>query len=192
MIAFLKAAALSTIARTWKQPKRPSRGKWIKKVQYVFTVGYCCCCSVAKSCLTVRSSLDCSMPHLPDPHHLLEISQVHVHCVGDAIQPSHPLSSPLLLPSIFPSVRVFFNESVLHIRWPKIWSCSFSISLSNEYSGLISFRMDWVDLFEVQGTPKSYPQHFSSIASILQCSPFFTVQLSHTYMTTGKIIDLIR
>ena len=136
--------------------------------------------------------MDCSTAGFPVHLPLLELTQTHVHWAADAIQPSHPLSSPLLLPSIFPSVRVFFNESVLHIRWPKIWSYSFSISLSNEYSGLISFRMDWVDLFEVQGTPKSYPQHFSSIASILQCSPFFTVQLSHTYMTTGKIIDLIR
>ena len=96
----------------------------------------------------------------------------------------------LLLPSILPSIRVFSNESVLHIRWPKYWSFSFSISPSNEYSGLISFRMDWLDLLVVQGTLKSLLQHHSSKASILQCSVFFIVQLSHLYMTTGKTIAL--
>ena len=90
----------------------------------------------------------------------------------------------LLLPSIFPSIRVFSNESAFHIRWPKYWSFSFNISLSNEHPGLISFRMDWLDLLEVQGTLKSFLQHHSSKASILQCSAFFTVQLSHPYMTT--------
>ena len=100
--------------------------------------------------------------------------------------------SLLLLPSIFPSIRVFSNESVLHIRWPKYWSFSFSISSSNEYSGLISFRMDWFDLLAVQGILKSLPQHHSSKASILQCSAFFIVQLSHPYVTTGKTIALTR
>ena len=98
----------------------------------------------------------------------------------------------LLLPSIFPSIRVFSNESVLHIRWPKYWSFSFSISPFNEYSGLISFRMDWLDLLAVQGTLKSLLQHYSSKASILWCSAFFRVQLSHPYMTTGKTIALTR
>ena len=101
----------------------------------------------------------------------------------------HPL---LLLPSIFPSIRVFSNESVLHIRWPKFWSFSFNISPSNEYSGLISFRMDWLDLLAVQETLKSLLQHHSSKASILQCSAFFIVQLSHPYMTTGETIALTR
>ena len=101
----------------------------------------------------------------------------------------HPL---LILPSIFPSIRVFSNESVLCIRWPKYWSFSFSISPSNEYSGLISFRMDWLDLLAVQGTLKSLLQHHTSKASILRCSAFFIVQLSHPYMTTGKIIALTR
>ena len=96
----------------------------------------------------------------------------------------------LLLPSIFPNIRVFSNESALHIRWPKSWSFSFNISPSNEYSGLISFRMDWLDLLAVQGTLKSLLQHHSSKASILQCSAFFMVQLSHPYMTTGKTIAL--
>ena len=96
----------------------------------------------------------------------------------------------LLLPSIFPSIRVFSDESVLPIRWPKYWSFSFSISPSNEHSGLISFRMDWLDLLEVQGTLKSLLQHRSSKAPILQCSAFFIDQLSHPYMTTGKTIAL--
>ena len=98
----------------------------------------------------------------------------------------------LLLPSIFPSIRVFSNESALHIRWPKYWSFSFSISPSNEYPGLSSFRMDWLDLLAVQGTLKSLLQHHSSKASILWCSAFFIVQLSHPYMTTGKTIGLTR
>ena len=98
----------------------------------------------------------------------------------------------LLLPSIFPSIRVFSNESVTHIRWPKYWSFSFSISPSNEYSGLISFRTDWLDLLAVQGTLRSLLQHHSSKASILRCSAFFTVQLSHPNMTTGKTITLTR
>ena len=100
------------------------------------------------------------------------------------------LCHPLLLPSVFPSISVFSNESALYIRWPKYWSFSFSISPSNEYSGLISFRMDWLDLLAVQGTLKSLLQHHSSKASILQCSAFFMVQLSHPYMTTGKTIAL--
>ena len=98
----------------------------------------------------------------------------------------------LLLPSIFPSIKVFSNESALHVRWPKYWSFSFNISHSNEHSGLISFRMNWLDLLAVQGTLKSLLQHYSSKASILQCSPFFIVQLSHPYMTTGKAIPLTR
>ena len=101
----------------------------------------------------------------------------------------HPL---LLLPSVFPSIRVFSNESVLSIRWPKYWSFSFSISPSNDYSGLISFRMDWLDLLLVHGTLKSLLQNHSSKASILQRSAFFIVQLSHPYMTTGKTIALTR
>ena len=107
-----------------------------------------------------------------------------------AIQPSHPLSSLLLLPSIFPSIRVFSNESALCIRWPKYFS--FNISPSNEHSGLISFRMDWLDLLAVQGTLKSFLQHHCSKASILWCSAFFIVQLSHPYMTIGKTIALTR
>ena len=102
------------------------------------------------------------------------------------------LCHPLLLPSIFPRIRVFSNESVPHIRWPKYWSFSFSISPSNEYSGVISFRIDWLDLLAVQGTLKSLLQHHSSKASVLQHSAFFIVQLSYLYMTTGKTIALTR
>ena len=112
----------------------------------------------------------------------------------ESVMPSNHLilCHPLLLPSIFPSVRVFSNESVLHTMWPKDWSFSFNISSSNEYSGLSSFRMDWLDLLAVQGTLKSLRQHHSSKASILRCSVFFIVQLSHPYMTTGKTIALTR
>ena len=132
-----------------------------------------------------------STPGLPFHHQLPEFTQTHVHRVGDAIQPSHPLSSPSL-PPIPPSIRVFSNESTLHMRWPKYWSFSFSISPSNEYSGLISFRMDWLDLLAVQGTLKSLLQHYSSKASILWLSAFFTVQHSHPYMTTGRTVALTR
>ena len=134
--------------------------------------------------------MDSSMPGLPVHQQLPEFTQIHVHWVSDAIQPYHPRLPLLLLPSIFPSIRVFSNESALHIMWPKYWSFSFSISPSNEHSGLISFRMDWLDLLAVQGTLKSLLQHHSSEASILQCSAFFIVQLSHPYMTTGKTIAL--
>ena len=103
------------------------------------------------------------------------------------------LCRPLLLPpSFFPCIRVFSNESALCIRWPKYWSFNFNINLSNDYSGLISFRIDWLDLLSVQGTPKSLPQHHSTKASILRHSAFFTVQLSHPYITTGKTIALSR
>ena len=119
------------------------------------------------------------------------LAQTHVHWVSDAIR-HLVLCRPLLLPSVFPSIRVFSSESVLHIRWPKYWSLSFSISPSNEYSRPISFRMDWLDLLAVQGTLKSLLQHHSSKASILRCSALFTVQLSHPYMTTGKTIALTR
>ena len=134
--------------------------------------------------------MNCSTPGFPVHHQLPELAQTHVHWLSDTIQPSHP--HPLLLPSIFPGIRVFSNESVLHIRWSKYWSFSFSISPSNEYSGLISFRIDWFDLLAVQGTLKSFLQHHSSRASILQCPAFLMVQLSHPYVTTGKTIALTR
>ena len=130
--------------------------------------------------------MDCSTPGFLIFHYLLDLAQTHVHRVGDAS--NHLiLCRPLLLPpSIFLSIRVFSGESVLHIRWPKYWSFSFSISPSNEYSGSISFRIDWFDLLAVQGTLKSLLQHHSLKLSILRCSAFFQVQFSYLYMTTGK------
>ena len=146
--------------------------------------------SVTQSCPTLWDPMNCITPGLPVHHQLPEFTQTHVHWVGDAIQPSHPLCPLLLLPPIFPRVRVFSNESALRIRWPKHWSFSFNISPSNEHPGLISFRMDWLDFLAVQGTLKSLLQHHSSKASILQWSAFFIVQLSHPYMTTGKTTAL--
>ena len=131
----------------------------------------------------------------PCPSQTREFTQTHAHQVMPSVMPSshlilcHPL---VLLPPILPSITVFSNESTLRMRWPKYWSFSFSISPSNEHSGLISFRMDWLDLLAVQGTLKSLLQHHSSKASIFQCSAFFTVQLSHPYMTSGKTIVLTR
>ena len=133
-----------------------------------------------------------STPGLPVHHKFPEFTQTHAHRVGDAIQPSHPLSCPSPPAPIPPSIRVFSNESTLHMRWPKYWSFSFSISPSNEYPGLISFRMDWLDLLAVQGTLKSLLQHNSSKASTFQHSAFFTVHLSHPYMTAGKTIALTK
>ena len=118
-----------------------------------------------------------SMPGLPVHHKLPEFTQTHVHQVGDAIQPSYPLLSPLFLPSIFPSIRVFSSESAI-IRWPKYWSFSFNISPSNEHPGLISFRMDWLDLLAVQGTLKSLPQHRSSKASSSELSFLYSSTLT--------------
>ena len=132
------------------------------------------------------------MPGLPVHHQLPKLAQTHVH---RSVMPSNHLilcHSLLLLPSIFLSIRVFSDESVLQVRWPKYWSFSFNISPSNEYSGLISFNIDWFDLLTVQETLKSLLQHHSSKASVLQHSAFFMVQLSHPYMTTGKTIALTR
>ena len=136
--------------------------------------------------------MDCSTPGLPVHHQLPELAQSHVHRVGDAIQPSHPLSSLFLLSSIFPSIRVFSSESALHVRWPRCWSFSFNISPSKEYSGLISFRMDWLDLLAVQETLKSLLQHHSSKASILWCSAFFfffeMLEIYYYYLLSTSLI----
>ena len=141
----------------------------------LFATPWTAACQTSLSIINSRSLLKLmSIESVMPPNHL-------ILC--------HPL---ILLPSIFPSIRVFSNESALYIRWPKYWSFSFSISPSNEYSELISFKMDWLDLFEAQGTLKSLLQHHSSKASILWCSAFFIVQLSHPYMTTGKAIALTR
>ena len=148
--------------------------------------------SVAQLCPTLCDPMNHSTPGLPVHHQLPEFTQTHVHWIGDAIQPSHPLSSPSPLPTIPPGIRVFSNESTLCMRWAKYWSFSFSIIPSKEIPGLISLRMDWLDLPAVQGTLKSLLQYHSSKASVLWCSTFFTVQLSHPYMTSGKTIALTR
>ena len=149
------------------------------------TIGFRGGSSVAQSCPALSNPMDCSMPGLPVHHQLPEFTQTHVHQVGDAIQLSHPLSSPSPAFNLS-SIRVFSNESVLHIRYPKYWSFSFSISPSNKYSGWISFRVHWLIFLAVHGTLRSLLQHHSSKASILCCSAFFMVQFSHPYMTTGK------
>ena len=148
--------------------------------------------SVAHLCPTLCEPMDCSTPGLSVHHQLLEFTQTHVHWVGDAIQPSHLLLSPSPPAFNLSQHQGLSNESVLHIRWPKYWTSSFSISPSNEHSGLISFRIDCLDLLAVQGTLKSLLQHHSSKASILRRSAFFTVQLSHPYMTTRKTTSLTR
>ena len=147
--------------------------------------------SVTPLCPTHYNTMDCSMPGFPVHHELLEFTQIHVHWVGVAIQPSHPLSFPSP-PALNLSHHQGLFQWVFPIRWPKYWSFSFSISLSSDYSGLISFMTDWLDLLAVQGTLKSLLQYHSSKASILLCSSFFTVHLSHPYMTTGKTIALTR
>ena len=139
--------------------------------------------------------MDCGTPGFPVRHQLPELGHELKLTSTESVMPSNHLilcRPLLLLPSIFPSIKVFSNESALHIRWAKYWSFSFNISPSKEHPGLISFRMDWLDLLIVQGTLKSLLQHHSSKASILQCSAFFTVQLSYPYMTTGKTIALTR
>ena len=145
------------------------------------------CFSVSQLCPTLCNPMDCSTPGFPSHHQLLEFAQTHVlwsMMPCNHLILCHPL---LLLPSIFPNIRAFSNEPVLRISWPKYWSFSFRISPSNEYSGLISFRIDW---FDIQGALKSLLQHHSSKASILWPSAFFIVPLSHPYMTTGKTIVL--
>ena len=142
--------------------------------------------SAAQSCLTLCDPMNRSTPGLPVHHQLPEFTETHVHRVSDAIQPSHPLSSPSPLAPNPSQHQSLSNESTLRMRWPKYWSLSFIIIPSKEIPGLMSFRMDWLDLPAVQGTLKSLLQHHSSKTSILQRSAFFTVQLAHPYMTTGK------
>ena len=155
-------------------------------------MGYSQFSSVAQLCLTLCDPMDCSMPgplSITNSWSLLRLMSIEFVMASNHLILCHPL---LLPPSIFPSTRVFSNESVLCIKWPKYLSFSSSISPYNEYSGLISFRMDWLDLLAVQGTLKSLFQYYSSKASILQHSAFFIVQLSHPYMTIGKTIALTR
>ena len=145
--------------------------------------------SVPQSCLTLCDPMDQAPLSITNSRSLLKLMFIVSVMPSNHLILCWPL---LLLPSIFPSIRVFSHESVLCIRWPEYWSFSFSVNPSNEYLGLISFRMDWLDLLAVQGTLKSLLQHHSSKASVLQRSAFFTVQLSHPYMTTGKTIALTR
>ena len=146
--------------------------------------------SVAQSCSTLCDPMNRHMPGLPVHHHLPEFTQTHVHRVSGAIQPSHPLSSPSSPAPNHSQNKSLFQWVSFRIKWPKYWYFSFSISPSNEYSGLISFRIDWLDRLAVQGTLRSLLQHHSSKASVLWHSAFFIVQLSHPYMTTGKTIAL--
>ena len=149
-----------------------------------------CCCSVAQSYPTLCDPTDCSTPGFPVFHHsqsLLKLMSIESVIPSNHLILCHPL---LLLPSVFPSIRVFSNELALHVRWQKYWSFSFSTSASNEYLGLISFRIDWFDLLAVKRTLKSLIQHHGLKASIRWHAAFFMVQLSHLYMTTGKTIAL--
>ena len=148
--------------------------------------------SIPQSCPTLCDPMDCSMPGFPVLHCLLALAQTHVHWVSDAIQTSHPSSSPSLPAINLSQHQGLLQWSALRIRWPKYWSFSFSISPFNKYWGLISFRFDWLDLLAVQGTLKSLFQYHSSKASILRDSFFFIVRLSHPYMTTGKTIALTK
>ena len=144
---------------------------------------------VVQSCPTLCNPIDCSMLDLPVPHHLSKFARVY--SIALMMASSHLiLWCPLLLPSIFPSIRDFSNESAVHIRWPKYWSFSFSISPSNKHSGLISLKIDWFNLLALQEIFRSLLQHHSSKVSIFWCSAFFTVQLSQPYMTSGKTIAL--
>ena len=160
--------------------------------QYQSVLNRCQFSSVAQFCPTLWDPMNRSTPGLPVHYQLPEFTQTHAHRVSDTIQPSHLCSPLLLLPPVPPSIRVFSNELTLCMRWPKYWSFSFSIIPSKEHPGLVSFRMDWLDLLAVQGTLKSLLQHHSSKASILWHSAFFIVQLSHPYMTTGETIALTR
>ena len=153
-----------------------------------------CCCSIAKSCLTFCNPMMATTACQASLSFTISQSLLKLMSI-ESVKPSNHLilcRPLLLLPSIFPSIRVFSNESARHIRWPKYWSFSFNISPTNEHPGLISFTMDWFYLLAVQGTLKSLLQHHSSKASIIWCSAFFIVQLSHPYVTTGKTISLTR
>ena len=160
-----------------------------KLIQY-YKSNICYCCSAAKSRPRDCDIRDCSTPGLPVPHHLPQFVQVHVHWISDAIQPSHPLLPTSPFAFNLSRHQVFSSESALCIRWPKYWSFSFSISPSNKYSGLISFRIDWFDLPAVQETLKSLLQHHNLKALVLWPSAFFMVQLSHLYISTRKTITL--
>ena len=165
----------------WTSPWVAKSRTWQSDFHFTFTYGSVQFSSVTQLCPSLCDPMDCSTPGFPVHYQLLEFIQTLVHWVGDAIQSSHPLSSSTPPTFNLSLHQVFSSESALHIRWPKNWNFSFNISPSNEYSGLISFRMDWLDLLAVQGTLKNLLQHHSSKASVLQCSAFFILQLSHPY-----------
>ena len=171
-----------------KQPKCPSTEEWVNKIWYIYQSVSVQSLSHVRLFETPWTAARQASLSITNSRSLLKLMSI------ESVMPSNHLilCRPLLLPSIFPSIRVFSNESVLHIRWPKYWSFSFSISPSNEYWELISFKIDWLDFFAVQGTLKSLLQHHSSKASPLWCWTFFIVQLSHPYMTTGKTIASTR
>ena len=172
----------------WRQPQGPLMNEWISQMSFQFNSVQFSCSVVSDSVVLWTAACHTSLSVFKSQS-LLKLRSV------ESVMPfNHPiLCHPLILPpSIFPSIRVLSNESALHIRWPKFWSFSLSIGPSNEYSGLISFRMNWLDFLTVLGTLKSLLQHHSSKASILQHSAFFIVQLSHPYMTTAKTIAFIR
>ena len=173
---------------TWAKQNCSLIDKWIKKI-YIFYISSVQSLSHVWLSATPWTAARQASLSITNSCSLLKLMSIETVIPSNHLILCHPL---LLLPSIFPSIRVFSNESVLCIRWPQYWSFSFIISPSNEYLGVISFRMDWLDLLAVQGTLKSLLQHHSSKASILQHSGFFTVQLSHPYMTTGKTIALTR
>ena len=176
---------LSSLTSDWtRAPCSRSAESSLPGHQKISLIQYCKSTVVAQSLSRV-----CSTPSFPVLRYLPGYAQTHVHWV-DVTQPSHPLLSPSPLVLNLSQHQSLSNESALHNRWPKYWSLSLSISPSNEYSGLISFRIDWVDLLAVQGTLKTLLQHHHSKASIFRCSAFFTVQMSHLYMTTGKTIAL--
>ena len=174
----------------WPHYKVPFLSSWFSTGPSILIS---CSSSVAQSCPTLCDPMNHSMRGLPVHQQPPQFTQIHVYGVGDTIQPSHPLSSPSPLPLNLSQHQVFFsNESALRIRWPKYWSFSFNISPSNEHQELISFRMNWLDFLAVQGTLKSLLQHHSSKVSIPPHSAVFIDQLSHPYMTTGKIIALTK
>ena len=184
-------AALFIIARTWKQSRCPSTDEWIKKLWYIYRMEYSVWFSSGAVWFFVTPWTAALLASLSNTNSrsLLKLTSMVPIMPSNCLTLCHPLFLP---PSIFPSVMVCSKESVLRIRLPKYWSFSFSISPSKEYSGLISFRMDWLDLLAVQGTLKSLLQHHSSKAWILRCSAFFIAQLSQPYMATGKTIALTR
>ena len=187
MLDYVLVTSKGWLSKRWFSSfkKYPTKVKFLYKLTSVISVQ-------SLSSVWICDPLNCSKPGLPVHHQLQEFTQTHARWVSDDIQSSYLLLSLLLLPSIFPSIRVFSSESALGMRWPKYWSFSFSISPSSEHPGLISFRMDWLDLLAFQGTLNSLLQHHSSKASILQCSAIFPVQFSHPYMTNGKNIALTR